>query len=65
MLKKYLGHITLFLLVLLFALKIFLGGCRLWICALFVTVVVAYRILSDFYSPKEEPPGDSAKKYQD
>ncbi|UBM62531.1 hypothetical protein LA303_00780 [Candidatus Sulfidibacterium hydrothermale] len=65
MLKKHLGHITLILLVLLFALKIFLGGCRLWICALFVTVVVTYMILSDFYPQKEEPPDDSAKKHQD
>jgi len=64
MFRKHLGQITLVLLVLLFVLKFFLGGCRLWLCALFVGLVVSYMILSDIYSAGEDENSGSSRKQE-
>ncbi len=53
--SKYLGIITLALLILLAGLKLYLGGCRLWLCMAFVGIVVTYMILSDLYGTKNKP----------
>jgi len=54
--SKYYGRITITLLILLAGLKIFLGGCRLWLCLAFVAVVVAYMVFSDFTGKPDNGP---------
>ena len=47
-LKRYYGYITLVILVLLLAVKLYVGRCMLWICGAFVITVIAYFIIGDF-----------------
>jgi len=46
--QKWLGRITLIVLVGLFALKLIAGSCNLLLCGAFVVTVVAYMVLSDY-----------------
>ena len=46
--QKWLGRITLTVLVGLFALKLIIGGCNLLLCGAFVATVVVYMVLSDY-----------------
>ncbi len=50
--QNYLGWTTLLLLIFLFALKLLMGHCELWLCGLFVVTVTGYYILSDVASRK-------------
>jgi len=47
-LKKYYGYITIVVLALLFSVKLYVGKCMLWICAVFVITVISYFIAGDF-----------------
>ena len=46
--KKWIGRITLALLIILFVVKLWLGVCNLLLCGAFVGLLVAYVILSDY-----------------
>ncbi len=46
--KKWIGRITLALLIILLMLKLWLGTCNLLLCGAFVGLLVAYVILSDY-----------------
>ena len=46
--QRWLGRVTLLMLVVLFGVKLLIGHCELWLCGLFVVTVVGYFILSDF-----------------
>ena len=46
--KKWIGRITLALLIVLLMVKLWLGTCNLLLCGAFVGLVVAYVILSDY-----------------
>ena len=48
--QNVLGWLTLAMLIALLGIKLLLGHCELWICGLFVAIVTAYFILSDFGS---------------
>ncbi len=41
-------RIVLWLLIILFIIKILAGSCQLWICGLFVALIVTFMILSDY-----------------
>ena len=41
-------RIVLWLLIILFIVKILPGSCQLWICGLFVALIVTFMILSDY-----------------
>jgi len=46
--QKWLGRITLIVLIGLFVLKLVIGSCSLLLCGAFVVTVVAYMVLSDY-----------------
>ena len=46
---RLLTPVTLLLILILLALRLFVLRCSLWLCGLFVGVVVAYMILSDLW----------------
>jgi len=46
--KKWIGRITLALLIILLMIKLWLGTCNLLLCGAFVGLLVAYVILSDY-----------------
>jgi uncharacterized membrane protein len=46
--KKWIGRITLALLIILLVVKLWLGTCNLLLCGAFVGLLVAYVILSDY-----------------
>ncbi|MCF6169629.1 MAG: hypothetical protein L3J66_01455 [Bacteroidales bacterium] len=48
--RKWLGRITLTVLLALLLLKLWMGSCHLLVCGLFVGLMVAYIILSDYGS---------------
>ena len=41
-------RIILWLLIILFIVKILAGSCQLWICGVFVVLIVTFMILSDY-----------------
>ena len=51
--QKSLNLVILTGLFLVAGLKWYYGGCRLWLCGAFVTLVVAFTIFSDFIEPKD------------
>lgn len=51
--QRYLGLITLLILILLLVLKFVIGHCELWLCGLFVITVTGYYILTDMASRKK------------
>jgi hypothetical protein len=44
----WIRRIILWLLIILFIVKILAGSCQLWICGLFVALIIAFMILSDY-----------------
>ena len=46
--KKWIGRITLAVLIILLIVKLWLGTCNLLLCGTFVGLLVAYVILSDY-----------------
>lgn len=46
---KIISRITLIILMILFFVKLINGTCNIWFCMLFVGVIVAYAILSDYF----------------
>lgn len=47
--RRFLGPVTLVLILILLVVKLFFTGCSLWLCGLFVAIIVAYSVLSDFW----------------
>jgi len=47
--KKWLGRITLLLLLTLFVLKLTVLSCSIWLCLGFVALIVAYSVIIDFF----------------
>jgi len=46
--KKWIGRLTLGVLVVLLGIKLLVGQCNLLLCGAFVATIVAYMILSDY-----------------
>lgn len=46
--KKWIGRITLAVLIILLIVKLWLGTCNLFLCGAFVGLLVAYIIFSDY-----------------
>jgi hypothetical protein len=44
----WIRRVILWLLIILFIVKLLAGSCQLWICGLFVALIVTFMILSDY-----------------
>jgi hypothetical protein len=57
--QKITGSVTLILLVVLALLKWVVGWCSIWLCLLFVVVLISWLIISDLATAHDRPSGGS------
>ena len=53
--QKITGSVTLILLVVLALLKWVVGWCSIWLCLLFVAVLISWLIISDLATTHDTP----------
>ena len=46
-LSRYADRLVLIVILILFVLKFAIGGCRIWVCLIFVATITAWLIFSD------------------